>query len=31
VLGELLDEWDGINRALDRILRRNAAQKVGQR
>jgi PadR family transcriptional regulator PadR len=31
VLGDLLDEWDGINRALDRILRRTAAQKVGQR
>jgi PadR family transcriptional regulator PadR len=30
VLDELLDEWDGINKALDRILRRST-QKVAQR
>ena len=31
VLGPLLEEWDGINRALDRILRKTASAKVAQR
>lgn len=31
VLDDLLDEWDGINRALDRILRRSRTQRVAQR
>src|SRR5262245_23966905 len=31
VVSELLDEWDGINRALERILRRTTSQKVAQR
>jgi PadR family transcriptional regulator PadR len=30
VLDDLLDEWDGINRALDRILRKSL-QKVAHR
>jgi PadR family transcriptional regulator len=31
VLTQLLEEWDGINRALDRIVRRTASVKVAQR
>jgi PadR family transcriptional regulator PadR len=31
VLDELLDEWDGINRALERILKKSASLKVAQR
>jgi PadR family transcriptional regulator PadR len=30
VLDELLEEWDGINRALDRILKKSSSLKVAR-